>query len=153
MVNWAKLILLIPFILASIALKIEMDVTIYPKQQETMVGEIIVGDKTFEVVYHNNLTSQSFLEQMPFTTVMKDYAGKEKIFDPIEVLSKQNPASGAKPVAGDIMCYGPWGNIAIFYKEAPYASGLIPMGHINEMESFIEALQDNDFKATFKKRN
>jgi hypothetical protein len=38
---------------------------------------------------------------------------------------------------GDITYYAPWGNLAIFYRDFGYSSGLVSLGRI---ESGIEAL-------------
>ena len=38
---------------------------------------------------------------------------------------------------GDITYYAPWGNLAIFYKDAGYARGLVKLGRL---DSGIEAL-------------
>jgi hypothetical protein len=35
------------------------------------------------------------------------------------------------PSVGDIAFYAPWGNLAIFYRDAKYASGLIILGKID----------------------
>ncbi|MBL6448492.1 hypothetical protein JMN32_19435 [Fulvivirga sp. 29W222] len=111
--------------------------------------KIIVGSQVFEATLYDNPTSLSLIEQMPFTVELEDYAGKEKIFHPIETLSKTGAPKGADPKVGDIMCYGPWGNIAIFYKNVGYASGLIPMGQMNDIDGFVKALASNS-SATFK---
>ena len=39
---------------------------------------------------------------------------------------------------GDITYYAPWGNLAIFYRDQPYARGLVSLGRI---ESGIDALK------------
>lgn len=89
----------------------------------------------------NNPTSVSFYEQLPIKVKVKDYASNEKIFDPPKALSLTGAPSGYKPSRGDITLYGPWGNIAIFYKGFSYASGLVPMGRIT---SGLESLEKMD---------
>ncbi|HEU0259072.1 MAG TPA: cyclophilin-like fold protein [Burkholderiales bacterium] len=46
--------------------------------------------------------------------------------------------SGKPPSVGDIAYYAPWGNLAMFYTDAPYARGLLPLGRI---DSSIVALR------------
>ncbi|ELZ92649.1 cyclophilin-like fold protein [Haloferax sulfurifontis] len=41
---------------------------------------------------------------------------------------------GVDPEVGDITYYAPWGNLAIFYREFGYASGLVKLGHIEVRE-------------------
>jgi hypothetical protein len=39
--------------------------------------------------------------------------------------------AGVDPARGDIAYYAPWGNLAIFYKDAGYAKGLVKLGHVD----------------------
>ena len=116
---------------------------------QTTRVKVAVGSHVFEVILYDNPTSHSLIEQMPFTVELEDYAGKEKIFQPKQPLNKTGAPKGADPNVGDIMCYGPWGNIAIFYDEAGYANGLIPMGRINDVDGFVKALTASS-SVTFK---
>lgn len=95
-------------------------------------------------------TTQSLLKQLPVTVMMEDFAGAEKIAYFPERLSREGAPEGYDPALGDVACYGPWGNLAIFYKDQPYASGLIPMGTV---ESGLNALaaQTGSFKVVFQK--
>lgn len=98
-------------------------------------------------VLEDNPTTQSLLSKLPATVTFEDFAGAEKIAYFSENLSVRNAPKGYDPVSGDITCYGPWGNMAIFYSDQPYAAGLIPMGKI---ESGLEELAtlDADVKVT-----
>ncbi len=119
--------------------------------KEIINGTISIGDNIFEVEYLNNPTSKSLIQQMPFTVDLEDYAGIEKIFYPSEKLSEEKALEGAKPAKGDIMYYAPWGDVAIFYKDFRYASGLIALGHIDDIETFIESLANNKQMVSFKR--
>ncbi|MBB5337260.1 cyclophilin-like fold protein [Pectinatus brassicae] len=78
----------------------------------------------------NNPTSQDFISMLPLTLDFKDYSGTEKIANPPRKLSTKSAPAGCTPQKGDITLYAPWGNLAIFYNDFCYASGLVPMGHI-----------------------
>lgn len=84
----------------------------------------------------DNSTSRDFLQSMPMTLHFKDYNETEKIADPPKSLSKENAPDGFVPKPGDLVVYGPWGNISVFYKDFTYSKGLIPMGY------FISGLED-----------
>lgn len=116
--------------------------------------EVVVsaGAESFIIKLYDNPTSNSFLEQMPIRTGLKDYAGLEKIFYPDKRLSQEDAPSGATPVKGDIMYYAPWGDVVIFYKNSSRAPGLIPMGRIENVDSFLEALSKSDDIVTFKNK-
>ncbi|MCB9331174.1 MAG: hypothetical protein H6574_08850 [Lewinellaceae bacterium] len=101
---------------------------------------------------YNNPTAQSLADQMPFTVELKDYAGIEKIFYPKTPLNKDGAPEGADPSVGDIMYYAPWGDVAIFYKDFGYASGLIPLGRLENVAGFMQALASKS-AVTFEKTN
>lgn len=113
--------------------------------------KIKCGSQVFEAVLWNNPTSLSLVSQMPFTIKLEDYGGVEKIFYPVEALNKENAPAGAKPEIGDIMCYGPWGNVVLFYGDFGYAKGLIPMGNIGNISDLIEALSSENNTITIEK--
>jgi hypothetical protein len=81
--------------------------------------------------------AKDFLSLLPMTLTLDDYAATEKIAYLPRKLSTAGAPAGSEPSVGDIAYYAPWGNLAIFYKDSPYARGLIPLGRI---DSGIEAL-------------
>lgn len=120
---------------------------------ESGSGEIRIrltydGGEAFAVLEDNPIT-RSLIEQLLATSTVKDFGSSEKVIYFPEGLSSEDALSGYDPVVGDVACYGPWGNLAIYYHDAPYANGLIPMGHI---ETGLDALskQDADFEATIE---
>lgn len=100
-------------------------------------------------VLNDNPTTRSMLAQLPITLPFEDYSRTEKITYFPNKLSKQDAPAGYAASAGDITCYGPWGNLAIFYKNSPYSNGLIYMG---KFESGFEELsrQGNNFDVTIE---
>ena len=97
----------------------------------------------------DNPTTRSMLAHLPVTIPFEDYAGTEKIAYFPQKLSGENAPDGYAPAAGDITCYGPWGNLAIFYKGRSYSGGLIYMGTI---ESGLDELarQGSGFDVTIE---
>lgn len=100
-------------------------------------------------VLNDNPTTRSMLAQLPITLPFEDYSRTEKITYFPNKLSKQDAPAGHTASSGDITCYGPWGNLAIFYKSFPYSNGLIYMG---KFESGFEELsrQGNKFDVTIE---
>lgn len=116
----------------------KVNVTDKINQHEIRI-KLTFNDKEAIAVLENNPTTQSLLVQLPITVSFDDFAGAEKItYTPTE-LSKKEAPNGYNPSIGDIACYAPWGNLAIYYKDQPYANGLIPMGHF---ESGLEELSN-----------
>ncbi|MDR3219979.1 MAG: T9SS type A sorting domain-containing protein [Dysgonamonadaceae bacterium] len=101
--------------------------------------KITIGDKTVTATMLDNATVRDFISLLPLTLTLTDYAGTEKVSDLSKRLSTEGAPSGYDPSVGDITLYSPWGNLAIFYRDYGYASGLVPMGKIDG--NGIEALQ------------
>lgn len=85
----------------------------------------------------DNATSRDFVSMLPLSLTLEDYASTEKISYLPRRLSTAGAPTGSDPAAGHICYYSPWGNLAIFYKDAAYAKGLVQLGRI---ESGVEAL-------------
>ncbi len=118
------------------------NVTLHAKWNTESTGtsnnlKLTIGDKTATAVLYDNATARDFKSRLPFTVTMTDYAGTEKIFYPDPKLSTEGAPAGFDPSIGDITVYAPWGNVALFYKDFGYSSGLISVGKITGgMEAF-----------------
>ncbi|MDP9750073.1 MULTISPECIES: cyclophilin-like fold protein [Thermoanaerobacter] len=101
------------------------------------------------VKMYDHPTSRDFLTLLPLTLTFRDYAGAEKISELPKRLSTKDAPSGSDPSVGDFAYYSPWGNLAIFYRDSGYASGLIILGKI---ESGMEKLAriNGDFTVTIE---
>ena len=95
-----------------------------------------VADTVLTATLIDSATTRDFISLLPLTLTLKDYAGTEKISDLPKRLSTENAPSGRDPSVGDITYYAPWGNLAIFYRDFGYSSGLVMLGRI---DSGIEA--------------
>jgi hypothetical protein len=85
----------------------------------------------------DNGASRDLLKLLPLELTLEDYASAEKIAYLRRKLDTVGAAAGFKPSRGDITYYAPWGNLAIFYRDQPFATGLVSLGRI---DSGIEAL-------------
>jgi hypothetical protein len=79
----------------------------------------------------DNATSRGFRSLLPLTLTLEDYAATEKIAYLPRKLSTADAPPGFEPSAGDVTYYAPWGNLAIFHKDVPYAKGLVQLGRID----------------------
>ena len=117
--------------------------------QANMVKIRVTIDGTaFSATLSDNPTAKHFLSLLPLTVTLEDYAATEKIaYLPKKLATAGSPA-GSEPSVGHIAYYAPWGNLALFYKDASYARGLIPLGRL---ESGVEALRKpGPLKATIE---
>lgn len=107
-----------------------------------------VGDKALTATLIDSKTTRDFISLLPLTLTLEDYARTEKVSDLPKRLSIEGAPSGSDPSVGDISYYAPWGNLAIFYKDFGYSSGLVILGKI---DSGIEALNvPGSVKATIE---
>lgn len=98
---------------------------------------IQVGDKLAEAVLYNNPTSLDFAALLPLTLTLRDYNNTEKVSDLSKRLTTQSAPNGYTAYVGDLTYYAPWGNLALFYKNFTYATGLVSLGKITSgMEAF-----------------
>jgi len=86
----------------------------------------------------DNATARDFASLLPLTLTLQDYAATEKISDLPRRLSTEGAPPGSDPSVGDIAYYAPWGNLALFYRDAGFARGLIRLG---TMDSGLDALR------------
>ena len=98
---------------------------------------IKIQDRVITATLSDNATARDFASLLPMTVTLNDYASTEKVSDLPRRLSTQGAPEGSDPSVGDITYYAPWGNLAIFYRDFHYSSGLIKLGRI---ESGMEAL-------------
>ena len=103
----------------------------------TVKIRLTVDGKAIEATLLGNATAQDFVSLMPMTLTLEDYASTEKINYLPRKLSTTGAPRGMDPAVGDIAYYAPWGNLAIFYKDAAYADGLVKLGRL---DSGVEAL-------------
>ena len=99
---------------------------------------LALEDTVITATLTDSNTTQDFMDLLSPTATLEDYAGTEKISYLPRKLSTAGAPAGSDPSVGDIAYYAPWGNLAIFYRDAGYASGLVILGTI---DSGIEALQ------------
>lgn len=110
--------------------------------------KISSGNTALTATMLDNATSRDFMSLMPVTLMLRDNAGTEKISDLPRKLSTQGAPSGSDPSVGDITLYAPWGNLAIFYKDFGYTSGLIILGKI---DSGVDKLSHLNGKVTIER--
>ena len=87
----------------------------------------------------DNATARDFLSLLPLTLTLEDHASTEKIAYPPRKLSTQGAPAGIDPEVGDIAYYAPWGNLALYYKDFGYSTGLIRIGRFDAGVAIINA--------------
>lgn len=90
----------------------------------TIAGQIITA--TLEESH----SARDFFAMLPLALPLEDYADTEKIAYLPRKLTTQGAPKGIDPNVGDLTYYAPWGNLAIFYRDFGYSTGLIKLGRI-----------------------
>jgi hypothetical protein len=99
-----------------------------------------VGDTAVTATLEDNEASRDFVSLLPLTLTLRDYATTEKISELPRRLNTKGAPAGVDPSVGDIAYYAPWGNLAVFYKDAGYATGLIKLGRLDsDVQAFAGA--------------
>lgn len=79
---------------------------------------------------NDSATARDFAAQLPLTLPLRDLNAAEKIADLPRKLSTSGAPEGADPEVGDLAYYAPWNQLATYYRDAPYAAGLVILGHM-----------------------
>jgi len=93
---------------------------------------LTINGKSTTATLIDSPTTRDFIALLPMTLKLDDYASTEKIAYLPKKLSTQGAPAGIDPDVGDITYYAPWGNLAIFYRDFGYSSGLIKLGRFDK---------------------
>ena len=115
----------------AIILMFSLSLAVCGAEDSGMKIRLTVGDKGLTATLIDSKTTRDFISLLPLTLTLEDYAGTEKISNLPKRLSTEGAPSGIDPSVGDITYYAPWGNLAIFYRDFGYASGLVILGKID----------------------
>jgi hypothetical protein len=102
------------------------------EEGHAMKIRFVIGSTTLPATLDDSAAGRDFFSMLPLTLPMKDFAGREKISGSLsKVLDQRGAAAGYDPSVGDITYYAPWANLALFYREASYAKGLVRLGQFD----------------------
>ena len=107
----------------------------YPTAQAVVIPEarivkinIRTTDRVIPATLNDSKAAQDFASLLPLSLTLEDYNSTEKISDLPRRLSTDGAPPGFDPSIGDIAYYAPWGNLAIFYRDFEYSTGLVSLG-------------------------
>ena len=106
---------------------------------------LTINGKSMTATLDDNPAARDFLALLPITLKLEDYASTEKVAYLPRRLSTQGAPAGIDPDVGDIAYYAPWGNLALFYRDASYARGLVRLGQFDGDIATLGA-QKHDFE-------
>lgn len=94
------------------------------------------------IALEDNIVTKQWLDQLPSNVIFDSFGHKEKISYPKESFVLNGADHGHAAMAGDVVVYGPWGNIAIFLVDSKYSSDLIYLGKVVEGFEAVKAMKD-----------
>jgi hypothetical protein len=104
---------------------------------------ITFDKKEIVISMYDNPTSRDFVSLLPLQVTLDDFAGAEKISTLPKKLTTDDAPAGSLPSIGKLTYYSPWGNMALFYKDARYADGLIMLGETESGTDNIASIQSS----------
>jgi hypothetical protein len=108
------------------------------QQARTMKIRIEIEGTSVTATLDDTEAARDFASLLPLTMTLEDYNSTEKIAYLPRKLSTRGAPPGSDPDVGDIAYYAPWGNLAIFYRDFGYSTGLVKLGSI---DAGVEALR------------
>lgn len=106
-----------------------------PHQVAPMKLRITIEDAVLTANLEDNAATRDFVSLLPLTLTLRDHAGTEKVSDLPRRLSTKGALPGVDPEVADIAYYAPWGNLAIYYRDFGYSTGLVRLGRIGNREA------------------
>jgi hypothetical protein len=79
---------------------------------------------------NDSAAARDFASLLPLTLELSDFHEMERIADLPRRLATTGAPGSAEPKAGDLAFYAPWGNLAIYYRDAPRADGVVVLGRL-----------------------
>ncbi|MFF7788169.1 cyclophilin-like fold protein [Streptomyces sp. NPDC007991] len=104
--------------------------TTSPGRKAAMNIRLTLDGHHIAATLNDSATARDFASRLPLTLSLRDFHQAEKIADLPWKPTTSGAPEGADPKAGDLAYYAPWNQLATYYRDAPYATGLVPLGHM-----------------------
>lgn len=101
-----------------------------PQRNTTMNIGLTFDGHRVDAASNDSAAARDLAALLPLELSLADFQAQEKTADLPARLSTDGAPAGATPRAGDIAYYAPWGNLALYYRDAPYAEGLVVIGRM-----------------------
>ncbi|MGC9381914.1 cyclophilin-like fold protein [Streptomyces sp. MH13] len=91
---------------------------------------LTVDGRPVDATLNDSAPARDFAELLPLTLEVEDFHQAEKIVDLPRRLSTSGVPEGAAPKSGDLGYYAPWGQLVLYYRDVPYADGIVILGRL-----------------------
>jgi hypothetical protein len=120
------------------------------KEPTTSVIRIRLDGTDVRGTLDDTPTAREFAALLPLDVTLTDFHRTERIADLPRHLTTSGAPPGTEPRAGDIAYFAPWGNLALFYRDFPYSSGLVRLGTLGADGADVLAGLAPDTRATIE---
>ncbi|WP_410611170.1 cyclophilin-like fold protein [Amycolatopsis sp. lyj-109] len=103
---------------------------------------LAVEGRVVTATLNDSAAARDFTTLLPLTLDLSDFHQTERIADLPRRLSTAGAPESADPKAGDLAFDAPWGNLAIYYRDAPRANGVVVLGHLADGGADVLATAD-----------
>jgi hypothetical protein len=86
---------------------------------------------------NDNPSARDFVSMLPLDSIIEDYSTNEKIVYLPRKLTEEGSGPFGNEAPGDLCYYAPWGNLALFYADYRYSSGLIRLGRLDDIRPLM----------------
>ncbi|MCX8004006.1 MAG: cyclophilin-like fold protein [Burkholderiaceae bacterium] len=102
-----------------------------PTTTQPVKIRITDGTLVLTATLEDSAPAADFASMLPLSLALEDYAATEKIAYLPRKLKTTGAPAGIDPEPGDLAYYAPWGNLAIYYRDAVFANGLVRLGRLD----------------------
>ncbi|GGT24563.1 hypothetical protein GCM10010271_29960 [Streptomyces kurssanovii] len=105
-----------------------------PSDRDTAVNiRLTIDGHRVDATLNDSPAARDLAGLLPLTLELEDFHGTERVGYPPGKLDTSGAPAPAAPKAGDLAYYAPWGNLALFYRDGPSASGdLLVLGRLDD---------------------
>ncbi|MEV4680616.1 cyclophilin-like fold protein [Streptomyces kurssanovii] len=105
-----------------------------PSDRDTSMNiRLTIDGHRVDATLNDSPAARDLAGLLPLTLELEDFHGTERVGYPPRKLDTSGAPAPAAPKAGDLAYYAPWGNLALFYRDGPSASGdLLVLGRLDD---------------------
>ncbi|WP_413812351.1 cyclophilin-like fold protein [Streptomyces sp. OE57] len=105
---------------------------------------LTIDGHSFDATLNDSAAARDFATLLPLRLDLDDFHQTERIAYLSRKLDTSGAPEAARPQAGDLAYYAPWGNLALFYRDGDSPStGLVILGQVADRDTERLATADH----------
>lgn len=90
------------------------------------------ADQDFTATLEDNPSARDLVPMLPLDLTISDYSTNEKIAYLPRKLTEEGGGPFGDEAPGDLCCFAPWGDLALFHSGYRWSRGLIRLGRLDD---------------------